>query len=108
MSGFVIPQYVCIYDFSAEEEGELTVSKGERVQLAPGDDGEYGTEDDEKGGWLLVTSLETGMTGFVPQDYCEEVRSVPKTVGAAPPLNVAVPASVEVDNSDGSNCSPAF
>ena len=47
------------FDFAAEEEGELSIYKGEIVSST--------TEVDEDG-WMLVVS-EDNATGFVPKDY---------------------------------------
>ena len=56
--------------------------KGQIYQLAPGEDGIYGNEDDEKDGWILVQSLITGESGFVPIDYVQKI--VPSAVATTP------------------------
>ena len=80
-----------LFDFVAEDEtSELTVRRGEVVQVSPGEDGVYGTADDTKDGWLLVDSLDhPGHNGYVPQvhalasdpgrDSREKARSHPFT-----------------------------
>ena len=75
-----------LYSFSAEEEGELTVEEGMDVVASgnlliirfslffsqwyiigsiAGDDGQFGTEDDTRDGWVLVETQD-GRIGYVP------------------------------------------
>jgi hypothetical protein len=48
-----------LFDFSAEEEGELSIYQGEKVSA---------TTNADEDGWLCVTS-DDGSTGFVPIEY---------------------------------------
>ena len=60
-----------LYDFSAEEEGELSVSSNE-VVVRHYDPQLEGAETPE--GWMLVKSLQTGDVGFVPATYVTKVN----------------------------------
>lgn len=55
-----------LYDFMAEDEGELTVSEGEVVQ-------DCTTDTDAPEGWILVESAKSNKLGFVPRNYIEEL-----------------------------------
>jgi hypothetical protein len=66
-----------LYDFEAEEEGELTVTGGETVNMDAGDDGVFGNEDDTRDGWILVTNSQ-GETGYVPADFLEGDAASPQ------------------------------
>ena len=54
-----------LFDFSAEEEGELSIYEGEEVTAATN------VPDD---GWILVTSNDKA-SGFVPIDYLQLVQN---------------------------------
>ena len=47
MAGKLV-SFRALYDFDAEDDGELSVVKGDLVTANPGSDGEWGTEDDIK------------------------------------------------------------
>jgi hypothetical protein len=70
--------YKVLYEFTAEEEGELSVSAGERVQ-------DYAMGESTPEGWILVKSA-TDQVGFIPKDYAEEVNDVEEPEEAAPPI----------------------
>ena len=78
-------------------QGELSMRKGVKYQLAPGDDGVYGNEDDVKDGWLLVMDLRSGESGFVPVDYVKQI-STPAPRGASTPKRAMAPNPVVVVN----------
>jgi hypothetical protein len=59
------------------------MERGQVYQLAPGEDGIYGNEDDEKDGWVLVQSLITGESGFVPLDYVKKVKASKSSIKSA-------------------------
>ena len=59
------------YAFEAEEEGELTVQKGDTVTVDAGADGVFGTEDDTRDGWVLVQNKRNMQSGYVPVDYLQ-------------------------------------
>ena len=52
--------YLALYDFKAEEEGEMSMTAGVEYQLSAGDDGIFGNDDDIKDGWILLMDLATG------------------------------------------------
>lgn len=58
--------YEVLFDFNAEDEGELSVYVGELVK---------GTDGEAEEGWLFVTSSD-GASGFVPLDYVKEIDPV--------------------------------
>ena len=54
-----------LYDYEAQQPGELSVNEDEVLHV-------YGKDDD----WLLVHSQkEGGKVGYVPGNYVEEVRA---------------------------------
>lgn len=73
-----------LYDFTAEEEGEMSISVGDVVQFMNNED------DDPKNGWIHVHSTKDAQCGYVPADYLEDVLSSP---AAAPPTTIAAPPS---------------
>ncbi len=54
--------YRALYDFAAQESGELSIRTGEMLNKVP-------EEDEMADGWMLVQSLETGGEGYVPTEY---------------------------------------
>src|SRR3546814_19167057 len=61
--------YHVLYDFTAVESGELTVSAHERVVSIPDDDGIVVQDD-----WIHVENLAyPDRKGFVPLGYLEEM-----------------------------------
>ena len=50
-----------VYDFEPDEEGEIKLTFGDRVNLVVN----FGD------GWAEVTNLETGRKGVVPENYIE-------------------------------------
>ncbi|GMH82065.1 hypothetical protein TrVE_jg12963 [Triparma verrucosa] len=71
------PMYLALYDFKAEEEGEMSMTAGVEYQLSAGDDGIFGNDDDIKDGWILLMDLATGESGFVPIDYVKKISQDP-------------------------------
>jgi hypothetical protein len=71
------PRYRCLHEFSPKEDGEIRAAVGELFVLSPGDDGIFDTEDDMNDGWLYVTNLASGETGFVPLEYMQEIQETP-------------------------------
>ncbi|VDN02923.1 unnamed protein product [Thelazia callipaeda] len=62
--------YVVVkYDYDAQEEGELTIKKNERLKLI----------DDTKNWWKVVN--EEGVFGFVPSNYVRKESFVEKAKG---------------------------
>ncbi|KAL3990152.1 SH3 domain family protein [Acanthocheilonema viteae] len=57
------------YDYNAQEEGELTIKKNERLKLI----------DDTKNWWKVVN--EEGVIGFVPSNYVRKESFVEKAKG---------------------------
>ena len=57
-----------LYAFTAEEEGELSVSQGETVTLV--DD-----SNADRDGWVLVIAVERpgAPSGFIPADYASAI-----------------------------------
>ena len=101
------PMYEALYDFAAEEEGELSMQKGVKYQLAPGDDGIYGNDDDAKDGWILVMDLKSGESGFVPVDYVKKI-SAPAPKGAASPKRSMAPNPVVIINGKAESIDPSM
>jgi hypothetical protein len=63
-------QFTVLYDFTAEEEGEMSVRAGEvvvAVHDAPG-------AEEPPDGWIHVEVLGDSERGFVPIDYLESVK----------------------------------
>ena len=76
-----------LYDFQAEEDGELGVFAGDFVNAFAGEDGVFGTGDDSRDGWVLVEQTHAPYsTGYVPADYLEKVATQARAAGA-----IAVP-----------------
>lgn len=71
--------YKVLYDFHAEEEGEMTVKSGDIVIYDP----DEGDGDDSKNGWIFVQSSRSSDCGYVPLDYLELYNN--NTVKAPPP-----------------------
>ncbi|KAH8893173.1 hypothetical protein GQ53DRAFT_645088 [Thozetella sp. PMI_491] len=96
---------VVIHDFQARSSDELTLAKGDRVELAERDD-EFGD------GWFLGRHLVNGNSGLFPEVY---TRPAPKNVPAsAPPAPVAPkpapvpePANEATDAPEQPNVPPA-
>ncbi|KAI1081057.1 hypothetical protein F5B20DRAFT_70422 [Whalleya microplaca] len=65
---------LAIHDFLARSSDELSLAKGDRVELIERDD-EFGD------GWYLGRHLVNGNTGLFPEVY---TRTAPKGVGASP------------------------
>ncbi|VDK30390.1 unnamed protein product, partial [Gongylonema pulchrum] len=57
------------YDYDAQEEGELSIRKNERLKLI----------DDTKNWWKVVN--EEGIVGFVPSNYVRKESFVEKAKG---------------------------
>lgn len=67
--------YRVLYNFAAEEEGELSVSTGQIVETGIAD------EQELPEGWLLVKLKNSDNLGFVPKDYLEKMEnSIPLAV----------------------------
>jgi hypothetical protein len=64
-----------LYDFKAEEDGEVSVRAGDILSLI--DD-----SNADRDGWVLVELTHSGASGFVPADYVTEV-----TLSQASPKN---------------------
>ena len=68
-----------LFDFTAEDEGELSVYVDELVNSATG------IEED---GWMLVTS-DDGASGFVPVEFLQLCTEIDQ--GGEPPANTSNP-----------------
>ncbi|KAJ3472371.1 hypothetical protein NLG97_g11044 [Lecanicillium saksenae] len=74
---------IVIHDFHARSSDELSLGKGDRVELIERDD-EFGD------GWFLGRHLINGNTGLFPEVY---TRPAPKNVpGSSPPVATEVPS----------------
>ncbi|KAF4121035.1 SAM protein [Geosmithia morbida] len=71
-----------IHDFLARSSDELTLTKGDRVELIERDD-EFGD------GWFLGKHLSNGNTGLFPEVYTRSAPNVPPT--ATTPSTTAIP-----------------
>ncbi|KHN96353.1 Pleckstrin-domain containing protein [Metarhizium album ARSEF 1941] len=80
---------VVIHDFTARSSDELSLSKGDRVELIERDD-EFGD------GWFLGRNLVSDSTGLFPEVY---TRPTPRNVPGLPPSQPAAPAP-PADNND--------
>lgn len=65
-------QFVALYAFEAEEEGELSVSKGDVLRYAP-----ETLSDDTRDDWIHVCNPRTQRTGYVPVDYLNKLDPAP-------------------------------
>ncbi|KAB5554697.1 hypothetical protein GE09DRAFT_137343 [Coniochaeta sp. 2T2.1] len=72
---------VVIHDFVARSSDELSLSKGDRVELIERDD-EFGD------GWFLGKHLVNGNSGLFPEVY---TRPAPRITTTSPPNNVTTP-----------------
>lgn len=68
------PMYKALYDFPSSNEGEMSLSAEELVEV---------TQKDEGGGWWLVK--KNGVEGWAPASYLEYVPPKPKPKPAAAP-----------------------
>nr|6EDF_A Chain A, FYN [Homo sapiens] len=55
--------FVALYDYEARTEDDISVHKGEKVQIL----------NSSEGDWWEVRSLTTGETGYVPSNYVAPV-----------------------------------
>lgn len=102
-----LPSYTVLYAFEAEEEGELTVQKGDIVSVDAGADGVFGTEDDTRDGWALVQNKRNMQTGYVPVDYLQiieapAVEAPPPAAPSASASSSAAPGAAAAVSSSGS------
>ncbi|KAL1960991.1 hypothetical protein VTO42DRAFT_4879 [Malbranchea cinnamomea] len=78
-----------LYDFTSERSNELSIRKGEIVQII----------SREGNGWWLCTNLTTNAQGWTPQAYLEEiVAPAPAQTPVAPPPPPAQPRTATVSN----------
>ena len=65
-------RYKVLHDFQAEEEGEMSVVKGEVVRVCIVE-----TDDVPKDGWVLAkSSHKPGENGYVPEAYLQRLPDV--------------------------------
>ena len=86
-------RFLALYAFEAEEEGELSVAKGDMLSASAGDDGVFGTADDTRDGWLLVDNPRTQRSGYVPVDYLQQQPDAAPSAAAAEPPPPAIAAA---------------
>ncbi|KAK2625780.1 hypothetical protein QTJ16_005092 [Diplocarpon rosae] len=77
---------IVIHDFSARSSDELSLSKGDRVELIERD-------DDFGDGWYLGRHLTNGNSGLFPEVY---TRIAPRGPPSHPPTPTTVPQSLAV------------
>lgn len=76
------PMYRVLYDFATEQEGELSVSEGDTVEV---------TAKEDNGWWLVKKG---GREGWAPSDYLELIPSAKRNPPATPaPTKRAPPAA---------------
>lgn len=80
-----------LYDFDAEEEGEMTVRAGDIVKVLPQSEGPDG-DDDDRNGWIFVKATRTGQRGYVPLDYIEPTES---PAAMKSPISMKTPQSTQ-------------
>ncbi|KAI1876276.1 uncharacterized protein JN550_001772 [Neoarthrinium moseri] len=86
---------VVIHDFTARSSDELSLSKGDRVELIERDD-EFGD------GWFLGRHMVNGNSGLFPEVYTRPApRGIQPTAGAPPPP--PKPVSQEAAATNGSS-----
>jgi len=94
----MVRTFVVMYDFSAEEAGELSVKEGERVR------GLIGPEPAPEG-WMLVQMLESNKgaqnEGYVPADYLQEI-----SIAVMEPESSSEPIMENTFLPTGSNSNP--
>ncbi len=61
--------FKALYDFNAEEEGELTVKANDILHDCSG-------TDPTPEGWILVKNSKSLQVGFVPRNYIESIQSM--------------------------------
>ncbi|PGH26760.1 myosin-1 [Polytolypa hystricis UAMH7299] len=88
-----------LYDFNSERANELSIRKGEVVQIM----------SKEGNGWWLCMSLATSAQGWTPEAYLEEVvAQAPPAAPPAPPPPPSLPrATVSTPITNGSNSTRA-
>lgn len=59
--------YVTLYEFQGRTEGDLSLVKGEEIEIL---------DDTVDGEWWFGKSLKTGLTGYIPSNYIEPVNSL--------------------------------
>ncbi|RKP06216.1 P-loop containing nucleoside triphosphate hydrolase protein, partial [Thamnocephalis sphaerospora] len=72
----VEPQYEVTYDFDAQDESEISLRKGSRVEIV---------EKNEEGWWLVK---HDGKEGWAPSTYLKEMKQTPRP---APPARRPMP-----------------
>lgn len=66
-------KFSVLYDFEAKDDGELSITAHETVEVYTGKDRLLGSADDmDEDGWILVERLD-GATGFVPLQYLQQL-----------------------------------
>ncbi|XXH03747.1 hypothetical protein Hte_010153 [Hypoxylon texense] len=88
---------VVIHDFQARSSDELSLAKGDRVELIERDD-EFGD------GWFLGRHMVNGNSGLFPEVY---TRPSPKGVGASPLAPKPIANSLSSTNGTPSVTSPS-
>ncbi|ELR04191.1 hypothetical protein GMDG_06613 [Pseudogymnoascus destructans 20631-21] len=76
-----------IHDFIARGSDELTLTRGDRVELVERD-------DDFGDGWYLGKHLTDGATGLFPEVYTKTAPQGPPVVTQMPPVAAATPRPV--------------
>eukprot|EP00500_Bicosoecida_sp_ms1_P001416 CAMPEP_0203812960 /NCGR_PEP_ID=MMETSP0115-20131106/4452_1 /ASSEMBLY_ACC=CAM_ASM_000227 /TAXON_ID=33651 /ORGANISM="Bicosoecid sp, Strain ms1" /LENGTH=110 /DNA_ID=CAMNT_0050721815 /DNA_START=175 /DNA_END=504 /DNA_ORIENTATION=- len=87
------------YDFAAEEEGEITVRKGDVV---------FFTDDPStmRDGWTFVESQD-GRTGFVPTDYLVDAPAASALATPGPASGTSAAPSLPSASTSGAAAAAA-
>lgn len=92
-------KYKVLYDFNAEEDGEMSVRTGEIVVQVAQTTG----VDEAPDGWILVEVTEDNEKGFVPIDYLEKII----TATVAPSKAINPPSTIVPPPDSGPSSKPA-
>ncbi|KAI0983979.1 hypothetical protein GJ496_011573, partial [Pomphorhynchus laevis] len=58
--------FVALYDYDARTSEDLTITKGEILEIV----------DDSEGAWWLARSKSTGLQGYIPSNFIAELQSL--------------------------------
>ena len=59
--------YIALYDYDARTDEDLSFRKGDYLEVKP-ENSEYD--------WWMATSRSSGKTGYIPNNYVAEVKSL--------------------------------
>ncbi|EZG07990.1 myosin-1 [Trichophyton rubrum CBS 735.88] len=92
------PMAKVLYDFNSGNTNELAIRQGELVQII----------SRETNGWWLCMNPSTGVQGWTPEAYIEEIKeAAPPPPPPPPPVAVRAPAPAPTPTSNGAGAARA-